>query len=93
MAYVVKWIPKDQDVTIDHSTRYEHPSHALEFACNALQLSPKKIWIEDDKGTLHADHQAILEHDRKSSLPRLRSSPEGLLYFKGGGGTFGVLED
>ena len=65
MAYVVKWIPKDQDVTIDHSTRYEHPSHALEFACNALQLSPKKIWIEDDKGTLHADHQAILEHDRK----------------------------
>jgi len=64
-----------------------------EFACNALQLSPRKIWIEDDKGTLHADHQAILEHDRKSSLPRLRSSPEGLLYFKGGGGTFGVLED
>ncbi len=62
MAYVVKWIPKDQDVTIDHSTRYEHPS---EFACNALQLSPKKIWVEDDKGTLHADHQAILEHDRK----------------------------
>jgi hypothetical protein len=37
----------------------------LEFACNALQLSPRKIWIEDDKGTLHTDHQAILEHDRK----------------------------
>ena len=65
MVYIVKWIPKDQDVTIDHSTRYEHPSQALEFACNALQLSPKKIWIEDDKGTLHTDHQAILEQDRK----------------------------
>src|SRR6266498_3119000 len=54
MVYVVKWIPKDQDVTIDHSSRYEHSSQALEFACNALQLSPKKIWIE---GTLHTDHQ------------------------------------
>jgi len=37
MMYVVKWIPKDQDVTIDHSTRYEHPSQALEFA---LQCPP-----------------------------------------------------
>jgi hypothetical protein len=65
MVYVVKWVPKDQDVTIDHSTRYEHPSQALEFACNALQLAPKRIWIEDEKDTLHTDHQAILEHDRK----------------------------
>jgi hypothetical protein len=65
MAYVVKWIPKDQDVTIDHSTRYQDAAQALEFACNALQLNPKRIWIEDDKGTLHTDHQAILEHDQE----------------------------
>jgi len=65
MVYVVKWIPKDQDVTIDHSARYEHPSQALEFTCNALQLNPKRIWIEDDKGVMHTDHEAILEHDRK----------------------------
>jgi hypothetical protein len=65
VIYVVKWVPKDQDVTIDHSTRYEHPAQALEFACNALLLAPKRIWIEDDKGVMHTDHEAILEHDRK----------------------------
>jgi hypothetical protein len=65
VAYVVKWMPKGQDVTIDHSTRYEHSSQALEFACNALQLMPKRIWIEDEKGVLHTDHQAIVEQDRK----------------------------
>jgi hypothetical protein len=65
MAYIVKWIPKDQDRTIDHTKRYDDPSQALEFACNALQLNPKRIWIEDDKRTLHTDHLAILEHDKK----------------------------
>jgi hypothetical protein len=65
VVYIVKWVPKDRDVTIDHSTRYQDATHALEFACNALQLNPKSIWIEDDKGTLHTDHQAILEHDRE----------------------------
>ena len=64
MVYVVKWVPKDQDVTIDHSTRYEHPSKALEFACNAHQLSPKRIWIEDSSGIMHTDYEAILEHCR-----------------------------
>jgi len=65
MAYVVKWIPKDQDVTIDHTKRYDDPAQALEFACNALQLSPKRIWIEDEKGILHTDHQSIIEHDQQ----------------------------
>ena len=65
MTYVVKWIPKDQDVTIDHATRYEHPDQALEFACNALALTPKRIWIEDERGVLHTDHEGILEHARK----------------------------
>jgi len=64
MAYVVKWIPKDQDVTIDHGTKYEHPDQALEFACNALTLTPKRIWIEDEKGILHTDHETILAHAR-----------------------------
>ena len=65
MAYVVKWIPRDQDVTIDHAKRYGDPAQALEFACDALQLSPKRIWIEDGKGVLHTDHEGILEHRRK----------------------------
>jgi hypothetical protein len=65
MVYVVKWIPEDQGVTIDRTKRYDNPAEAVEFACNALQLRPKKIWIEDEKGVLHTDHQAILEHDRK----------------------------
>ncbi len=65
MVYVVKWIPRDQDVTIDHTTRYEDPSQALEFAHNALQLTPKRIWIEDGNGMLVIDHQTIIEHDRK----------------------------
>jgi hypothetical protein len=67
MVYVVKWIPWDQDVTIDHSTRYEHPSQALEFACNALRLTPRRIWIEDDKRVMHTDHEAILDHAQKRS--------------------------
>ncbi len=67
MAYVVKWKPKDQDVVIDHSTRYEHPSQVIEFACNALQRNPKRIWIEDDEGLLHTDHEQILEHARNRS--------------------------
>ena len=65
MVYVVKWIPKDQDVTIDHSSRYETPSQALEFAYNALRLTPKRIWIEDDKGVMHTHHESILDHARK----------------------------
>jgi hypothetical protein len=69
MSFVVKWIPRDQDVTIDHSTRYEHSSQAIEFACNALQLSPKKIWIEDDKGKLHIEHDEILGHAARRTTP------------------------
>jgi hypothetical protein len=65
VVYVVKWIPKDQDVVIDHTTRYEHTSEALEFASNALQLVPKRMWIEDGSGMLVIDHQAIMEHDHK----------------------------
>jgi len=65
VIYVVKWIPRDQDVTIDHSTRYEHLSQALEFACYALQLNPKRIWIEDDKGGNETHQETNLEHDRK----------------------------
>jgi hypothetical protein len=65
MVYIVKWIPKDQNVTIDHSTHYEHPSQALKFACNALQLTLKRIWIEDDKGVMHIDHETILAQARK----------------------------
>jgi len=66
-VYIVKWLPKDQDVVIDHSTRYGDPSPAMQFAVNALQLSPKRIWIEDAKGEIHADHEAILEHLYRSA--------------------------
>jgi hypothetical protein len=58
-VYIVKWIPKDQDVIIDHSTRYGDPSPAMQFAVNVLQLSPKRIWIEDGKGIIHTDHETI----------------------------------
>src|SRR6266496_1200895 len=64
MVYIVKWIPKGQDVIIDHSTRYSDPSRAIEFAVNALQLSPKRIWIEDGKGLEHSDYETILGHFR-----------------------------
>ncbi len=62
MVYIVKWIPKDQDVIIDHSTRYSDPSRAIEFAVSALQLNPKRIWIEDCKGLKHSDHETIVSH-------------------------------
>ena len=64
MVYVVKWIPKDQDVTIDHTKRYADPTEALEFACNAIRLNPKRIWIEDERGVLHTEHEVVLEHAR-----------------------------
>jgi hypothetical protein len=64
VPYVIKWIPKDQDVIIDHTKRYDDPSEALTVARNLLQLKPKKIWIEDEKGVLQTDHDAILEYAR-----------------------------
>src|SRR6266516_3510297 len=64
VVYIVKWIPKDQDVIIDHSTRYSDQSRAIEFAVNALQLSPMRIWIEDGKGLEHSDYETILGHFR-----------------------------
>jgi hypothetical protein len=66
-VYIVKWIPKDQDVIIDHSTRYGDSSPAMQFAVNALHLSPKRIWIEDGKGVIHADHETILDRIRTST--------------------------
>lgn len=64
MPYVIKWISKDLDVVIDHTKRYDDPSEALAVARNLLQLNPKKIWIEDEKGVLHSDHDAILKYTR-----------------------------
>jgi hypothetical protein len=66
-VYIVKWIPKDQDAIIDHSTHYGDPSPAMQFAVNVLQLSPKRIWIEDGKGIIHTDHETILDHLRGSA--------------------------
>jgi len=53
MPYIVKWIPKDLDMPIDHSTHYEQPEEAMEFACNILALEPKRIWIEDHEGLMY----------------------------------------
>jgi hypothetical protein len=63
MSYIIKWIPKDQDLTIDHTRRYEDLAEAITVARNLLQLQPKKIWIEDDKGELHADDGLIRHPD------------------------------
>ena len=57
--YAIKWLPKDQDVVIDHTTRYDDPSVALGVAQNLLQLQPKTIWIENDEGALYMDDAAI----------------------------------
>src|SRR5713226_7092157 len=62
MPYIVKWIPKHLDMPIDHSTHYEQPEQAMEFASNILALEPKRIWIEDHEGLMHADHDKVLEH-------------------------------
>ena len=64
MPYIVKWIPKDLDMPIDHSTHYEQPEQAMEFACNILALEPKRIWIEDHEGLMNADYDKVLEHSR-----------------------------
>jgi len=60
MAYIIKWIPKDQDVVIDRTKRFNDLREAIAVARNLLQLSPKKIWIEDENGLVHTDYQAIL---------------------------------
>ena len=63
MSYIIKWIPKDQDLTIDHTRRYEDLAEAITVARNLLQLQPKKIWIEDEKGELHGDDGLIRHRD------------------------------
>jgi hypothetical protein len=62
MAYIIKWIPKDQDVVIDRTKRFDTLMEAIAVARNLLQLSPKKIWIEDENGVVHIEHEAIQEH-------------------------------
>ncbi len=62
VRYVIKWLPKDQDVVIDHTTRYDDPSLALTVARNLLQLHPRKIWVEDENGGMHTDHEDIVNH-------------------------------
>jgi hypothetical protein len=56
MAYIIKWIPKDQDVVIDRTKRFDTLMEAIAVARNLLQLSPKKIWIEDENGVVHIEH-------------------------------------
>jgi len=60
MVYIIKWIPKDQDIVIDRTKRFNDLAEAIKVARNLLQLTPKKIWIEDEKGQLHTDYDAIL---------------------------------
>jgi hypothetical protein len=49
--------------TIDHTRRYEDLSEAITVARNLLQLEPKKIWVEDEIGELHADDGTIRRRD------------------------------
>jgi hypothetical protein len=64
MLYIIKWIPKDQDLTIDHTRRYEDLAEAITVARNLLQLQRAKIWIEDEKGELHGDDGLIRHRDQ-----------------------------
>jgi len=60
MPYIVKWIPKDLDIPVDHSTHYDQLEQAVEFARKILVLDPKRIWIENDKGLIHLDQDKIV---------------------------------
>ena len=73
-VYVVKWIPKDQDVIVDHSTRYHNPSQAMQFAVNVLELKPKRIWIEDSEGAIHADYDNVLRSAQQSGKGQAAST-------------------
>jgi hypothetical protein len=66
-VYIVKWIPKDQDAVIDHSTHYGTLLEAMQFAINALRLNPKTIWIENREGEIHAAHDDVLKQRRGSA--------------------------
>ncbi len=44
MVYIVKWIPKDLDVTIDHTTRYRTPLKPW----NSLQCSAIEPKVDMD---------------------------------------------
>src|SRR5262249_43130084 len=63
----------------DHCTRYSDPSPAMQFAVNALQLSPKRIWIEDSRGAIRADHERILDQSandqRAATFPARNGQP------------------
>lgn|SRR5690349_18271140 len=61
-VYIVKWIPKDQEVTIDHSTRYGNPLEAMHFATNILSLNAKRIWVENSDGAIQIDYDSILRN-------------------------------
>jgi hypothetical protein len=63
MSYIIKWIPRDQDLTIDHTRRYEDLAEAITVARNLLQLQPTKIRIEDEKGEIHADDGTVRRRD------------------------------
>jgi hypothetical protein len=52
MAYIIKWIPKDQDVVIDRTKRFSDLREAITVARNLLQLSPKKIWDRGRSGSV-----------------------------------------
>jgi hypothetical protein len=79
MAYIVKWIPRDLELPIDHAIHYARPEDAMEFACRILGLSPKtpkKIWIEESEGSIYAEYPQVLEfyRGRKWRSPAKRTA-------------------
>jgi hypothetical protein len=50
MPYVVKWVLKDQERVFEQ--KKPQASQAMKFADNLLKLTPKKIWIEDERGQI-----------------------------------------
>ncbi len=42
VLYVIKWVPRDQDVIIDHTKRYEDPAEALTVAREPAATQPEE---------------------------------------------------
>jgi hypothetical protein len=58
MLYIIKWIPKDQDLTIDHTRRYEDLAEAITVdlspffhpAMSRALVSFEPVWLGDATG-------------------------------------------
>jgi hypothetical protein len=65
MSYQVRWFMKEPEAIIVDPIRYPRIFNAEHFAFTILRLKPTAIWIEDEKGNVRADKQAIEDEYRR----------------------------